>query len=205
MTMTRDIGRTTLLCLIGGSADAIAYLRYGTFVGAMTGNTVLLGIDLAERHLDSGVFHLCVIAAFLLAVTLTHGAGLAKIPASVPLVVTAVLLGGSEFIANQWSAVIAAAALGMQNAAVRKIGGVSVNSVFVTGDLLSLGEALSAMRQPAQRNVAALLAAAWTSYAAGAALGAIALHALAYPMLVPAVLALLAAVERHYRSKRDDE
>jgi len=40
-----------LLCVVGGSADAIAFLRYDTFVGAMTGNTVLLGIDLAEGKL----------------------------------------------------------------------------------------------------------------------------------------------------------
>ena len=48
----RDLVQTVLLCVTGGAADAISYLRYGTFVGAMSGNTVLLGIDLARRRLD---------------------------------------------------------------------------------------------------------------------------------------------------------
>ena len=64
----RDLGRTVLLCLVGGSADAIAFLRYDVFVGAMTGNTVLLGIDLAEGKLDRAGFHLGIVAIFLAAV-----------------------------------------------------------------------------------------------------------------------------------------
>jgi uncharacterized membrane protein YoaK (UPF0700 family) len=50
MNAPRDLARTALLCLVGGSADAIAYLRFGTFVGAMTGNTVLLGINVVQGH-----------------------------------------------------------------------------------------------------------------------------------------------------------
>ena len=68
----RDLGRTVLLCAIGGSADAIAFLRYDTFVGAMTGNTVLLGIDLAKGNLDRAGFHLGIIATFLAAVIVTE-------------------------------------------------------------------------------------------------------------------------------------
>lgn len=45
----RDLERTVLLCVIGGSADAIAFLRYNAFVGAMTGNTVLLGMARIDR------------------------------------------------------------------------------------------------------------------------------------------------------------
>ncbi len=68
----RDLARTVLLCAIGGSADAIAFLRYDTFVGAMTGNTVLLGIDLAKADLDRAGFHLGIIAIFLAAVIVTE-------------------------------------------------------------------------------------------------------------------------------------
>ena len=68
----RDLGRTVLLCATGGSADAIAFLRYDTFVGAMTGNTVLLGIDLAKANLDRAGFHLGIIAIFLAAVIVTE-------------------------------------------------------------------------------------------------------------------------------------
>jgi uncharacterized membrane protein YoaK (UPF0700 family) len=190
----RDLGRTVLLCAIGGSADAIALLRYDTFVGAMTGNTVLLGIDLARWNLDRAGFHLGVIATFLAAVVVTEIALKLKIPPSLPLVLTAMMLGGSEFIAGQWSAAICAAALGMQNAAVRSIAGVPINTVFITGNLVRLGMAVPEASRPQRQATLAVLTMAWIAYAAGAVAGALALHLIDYPMIVPAALALIAAM-----------
>jgi uncharacterized membrane protein YoaK (UPF0700 family) len=188
----RDLGRTVLLCVIGGSADAISFLRYDTFVGAMTGNTVLLGIDLAKGNLDRAGFHLGIIATFLAAVIVTEIALKLKIPPSLPLVLTALMLGGSEFIASQWSAAICAAALGMQSAAVRSIAGVPINTVFITGNLVRLATAVPEAG-PQQQATLAVLTMAWVAYAAGAVAGALALHLFAYPMIVPATLALIAA------------
>ena len=189
----RDLGRTVLLCMIGGSADAIAFLRYGTFVGAMTGNTVLLGIDLAKANLDRAGFHLGIVAIFLAAVIVTDVALKLRIPPRVPLLLTALMLGGSEFIAGQWSAAICAAALGAQNAAVRTIAGVPLNTVFITGNLARLGAAVPQAAVPQQRATVVVLAVAWLAYAAGAVAGAAALHLIDYAMIVPAVLAVAAA------------
>ncbi len=190
----RDFGRTVLLCAIGGSADAIAFLRYDTFVGAMTGNTVLLGIDLAKADLDRAGFHLGVIAIFLAAVIVTEIALRLKLPPALALILTALMLGGSEVIAGQWSAAICAAALGMQSAAVRSVAGVPINTVFITGNLVRLGMAVPEASRPQQQGTLAVLATAWIAYAAGAVAGALALHLIDYPMLVPAVLALVAAM-----------
>ena len=190
----RDLGRTVLLCVIGGLADAISFLRYDTFVGAMTGNTVLLGIDLAKGNLDRAGFHLGIIATFLAAVIVTEIALKLKISPSLPLVLTALMLGGSEFITGQWSAAICAAALGVQNAAVRSIAGVPINTVFITGNLVRLATAVPDAAAPRQQATLAVLAIAWIAYAAGAVAGALALHLIDYPMIVPAVLALAAAI-----------
>jgi uncharacterized membrane protein YoaK (UPF0700 family) len=192
--LARNIGRTVLLCGIGGSADAIAYLHYDTFVGAMTGNTVLLGIDVARGRLDHASFHLSIIVVFFAAVIITRVALKREIPASVPLVITALMLGGSEFIADHWSVAICAAALGMQNAAVRMIGGISINTVFITGNLVQLGSAVPHATEPEHRGAFSVLTASWVAYALGATIGAVALHFMRHPMLVPASLALLAAV-----------
>jgi uncharacterized membrane protein YoaK (UPF0700 family) len=189
----RDLGRTVLLCATGGSADAIAFLRYDTFVGAMTGNTVLLGIDLAEGKFDRAGFHLGIVAIFLAAVIVTEIALRLKSPPALPLVLTALMLGGSEFITGQWSAAICAAALGMQNAAVRSIAGVTINTAFITGNLVQLGAAVPAAPEPQRRATIAVLTIAWIAYAAGAVAGALALHLIDHPMIVPAVLALAAA------------
>jgi uncharacterized membrane protein YoaK (UPF0700 family) len=190
----RDIGRTVLLCAIGGSADAIAYLRYDTFVGAMTGNTILLGIDFSQWRLDHAGYHLGIIAAFFAAVIITRSAIKNEIPAAVPLMVTALMLAASEFIPNHWSAAIVAAALGMQNAAVRTIAGVPINTVFITGNLMQLGSSVQNPSEPEHRIALALLTASWVAYAVGALIGAVALHWIGYPMLVPAGLALVAAI-----------
>lgn len=192
--LARDIGRTALLCGIGGSADAIAFLRDDTFVGAMTGNTVLLGIDLADGKLDRAGFHVGIVALFLTAVIVTEIALRLRVPRGVPLVLTALMLGGSTFIAGQWSAEICTAALGMQNAAVRSIASVPINTVFITGNLVKLGTVVPEASVPQQQATLAVLTIGWIAYAVGAAAGALALHLIDYPMVVPAVLALAAAI-----------
>ncbi len=188
-----DIGRAVLLCVIGGSADAIAYLRYDTFVGAMTGNTVLLGMDFSRWQFDHAGYHIGIVAAFFAAVILTRSAVKREIPAAAALVVTALMLAASEFITNHWSAAVVAAALGMQNAAVRTIAGVPINTVFITGNLVQLGSSVQSPSQPGHRTALALLTASWIAYAVGALLGAVALHLIDHPMLVPAGLGLIAA------------
>jgi uncharacterized membrane protein YoaK (UPF0700 family) len=190
----RDIVRTVLLCATGGAAYAIAYLRYETFVGAMTGNTVLLGINLAQWRLDAAAYHLGIVAAFVAAVIVTRSAITREVPAAVPLLLTAMMLTASEFIPGHWSAAVAAIALGMQNAAVRNIAGVPLNTVFITGNLVQLGASVPHASDPESRMAIALLSAAWVAYAIGALIGALALHLIGHPMLVPAGLALIAMI-----------
>jgi uncharacterized membrane protein YoaK (UPF0700 family) len=193
MAKIEEFARTAVLGLVAGSADAIAYVRYGTFVGAMTGNTVLLGIDLFGEQFGRAAYHACIIAVFLSMVALTQTAKISRIPAAVLLTATAILLLVSETIRSEWSAAISAAALGVQDATVRTFAGVSVNTVFVTGDLVQLGTAMPGAAEPKQRRQVDVLATVWLAYAAGAILGAAAVSFVRYPMAVPAVLALIAA------------
>ena len=106
------------------------------------------------------------------------------------------MLGGSELITGQWSAAICAAALGLQNAAVRSIAGVPINTVFITGNLVRLGTAVPEAAVPQQQATLAVLTIAWIAYAAGAVAGAAALHMIAYPMIVPAVWRLRRRLSR---------
>jgi uncharacterized membrane protein YoaK (UPF0700 family) len=194
MANFRELTWVAVLCLVGGSADGIAYLRYATFVGAMTGNTILLGIDLASGQFGRAVYHASIIAVFLSMVALTQTAKISKVPVAALLALTAGLLLVSGMVESEWSAAISAAALGMQNAAVRNFAGVSVNTVFVTGDLVRLGVAAPEVREAKQRTQVMVLAAAWLAYAIGALLGAAAFRYISYPMALPGVLALFAAI-----------
>jgi uncharacterized membrane protein YoaK (UPF0700 family) len=205
MSALRDLTRTVLLCLVGGSADAISYLRYGTFVGAMTGNTVLLGIDVAEWQPERALYHASIVAVFLAAAIFARVVIVSRIPVIVLLVCTAMMLGASELIKGEWSALLSAAALGLQNAAVRKIGGVSINTVFITGDLMTLASAVPRATAPRQHREIFLLATAWLAYAVGAVLGGAALHLISYPMLVPTILAFVAALLEEYVQRHQAE
>jgi len=55
-----------------------------------------------------------------------------RISPSLLLLLTALMLGGSGFIASAWSAVICRRRARLQNAAVRTIAGVTINTVFIT-------------------------------------------------------------------------
>lgn len=181
MIQAGNFARTALLSLVGGSADAIGYLRFGTFVGAMTGNTVLLGIDMVEWRPGRALYHVAIVAVFLLAVIAARAALLSKLPVVVPLTLTALMLAGSQWIGSEWSAAVSAAALGLQSGTVRRIGGVEVNTAFITGDLVRLGTAVPAVAVPRRHHEVVVLATAWLAYAAGAILRAAALYSIAHP------------------------
>jgi uncharacterized membrane protein YoaK (UPF0700 family) len=201
MVSARDFGRTSLLCLIGGSSDAIAFWRFGAFVGAMSGNTVLLGIDLAMMDFQQAAYHASLIAVFLIAVSIGRIQTLAQIDVAATFFFTAPLFLISGAIESRWGTLIAAAALGLQNSVVRRIGGVSVNTVFVTGDLVQLGSALPEANKPDQRRQLTIHTTALLSYAAGAVIGTAALRLMSEPMIIPAVLALAAAIEQISRPR----
>ena len=188
-----NLGRAGLLCMIGGSADAIGYLKFETFVGAMTGNTVLLGIELARWQLADILFHAFIVGSFFLATVIGRLVILARLPDGAAFIVNAILLATSALIESKWGVALSAAALGLQNAVVRKIGGVSVNTVYITGNLVRLGSAFPQAGRERREEIV-LLALAWTAYAAGAVAGAFALHLTAYAMTVPALLSLFAAI-----------
>ena len=132
-----------LLAIVAGYADTVGYLRYDAFAGLITGNTILLGIDVANGRAPSAAFHGEIIAVFLAGVIasrvllqLGHAAWLA-------LTVAAILLVVCSFIGRFWAAMLLAFAMGMQNSAANRFNGVALNTVFITDNLQKLGEGLT--------------------------------------------------------------
>jgi uncharacterized membrane protein YoaK (UPF0700 family) len=67
----REIRSLLLLSLTAGSADAAGYLGLGrVFTSNMTGNLVLLGIDLGQRRFGEALHSVYVLAVFLAGVAL---------------------------------------------------------------------------------------------------------------------------------------
>ena len=183
-----------LLAIVAGYADTVGYLRYDAFAGLMTGNTILLGIDVANGRAPSAAFHGGIIAVFLAGVIasrvllqLGHAAWLA-------LTVAAILLVVCSFIGRFWAAMLLAFAMGMQNSAANRFNGVALNTVFITGNLQKLGEGLThwlwrICGRPIEKSESvAIFALIWIAYAIGAGLGALGEMLLRWPLLLPAAL-----------------
>jgi uncharacterized membrane protein YoaK (UPF0700 family) len=94
---------------------------------------------------------------------------------------------------------VLAFAMGMQNNAFQRIGPIKLNTVFITGDLENLGEAIAEVGTPESRAEGrgrfAVFFSSWVGYGMGALLGAAgALNLKEKSLWIPAGLVALAAV-----------
>ena len=186
--------RACLLAIIAGFADTVGFMHYQAFAGLMTGNTIMIGIEVATGKLSEALFHAAIIGIFLLGVIvsrviLRYG----KAP-WVALTTAGGLLVVCGFLGNTAAALMLALAMGMQNSAANRFNGVALNTVFNTGNLQKIGEGLVAWAWPPPGAAAkagdgvAIFAWVWFGYAAGAVLGAFGVLHLRYPLLLPALL-----------------
>ncbi len=191
------------LVAIAGCVDAIGWLRLQElFVSFMSGTSTLLGVAVAERHLDRAGELAVVVALFAFGAVM--GAGLARLAgrwrAAVVLGVVAALLGcgwrlpsvGGAGLPPMAFAVVPA--MGALNLALPGVGGIT----FVTGSLTRFADALVAALAGAGRHGAWVVQiAAWAALVVGATAGAwlearMGQDALAVPALAAAVAAVAA-------------
>jgi uncharacterized membrane protein YoaK (UPF0700 family) len=190
------IWQACLLAAVGGYADAVGFLTFNAFAGAMTGNTVLLGIALAADKLGDAAQSAGIIAAFVVGVTasillrqVTSVAGI------LCLEMAAIML--AALMPSLAAAPVLAFAMGLQNTAMTHFTGGAINTVFLTGNLQTL--ARSVVNTPvedrtARRETIALVGTFWFAYLAGIIAGALAWHWTAHPLLfavLPLPLVLL--------------
>lgn len=186
-----------LLTIVAGIADAVGYLTMGgIFAANMTGNTVLAGISAAEGHYATAAFRFIPLIAFF------FGAMLARLllrffhKPAVPLLIEAALLAVIGFlpISQETSLMMAALAMGLQASALTHFGSTAVSTVVVTSTLARIADAtLDRLWRAEKRplppvSTPRLLMLTWVGYLVGAFAGAMLLHVIAHPLVVPAVL-----------------
>lgn len=179
-----------------GWVDAAALLGLHAFVANMTGAVVMLGLAAGEGDWAGAGRHVGTVLSFLAGVVLSRllrrlGHGPAPSYALSAALVAA-CMGPAG--AGHLGITLLAVAMGVQNAAGTVFGGVGLNTVFMTGNLQRLGEAMADPGKPGatRRFALGLLPSALVAYALGAAAGGLAMRHLAQPLLPPA-LALAAA------------
>ncbi len=183
-----------LLAVMAGYADTIGYLRYQAFAGLMTGNTIFFGIEVASQKPWQAAFHAGIMATFLAGVVLARAVLRLGGTVWMALTATALLLILCGFIPEGPAAFLLALGMGIQNSAANRFNGVSLNTVFITGNIQKLGEGLIAWAWPSREaNVpksdgVGIFVLVWVGYAFGAGLGALANAALMYPLVLPALL-----------------
>jgi len=196
------------LAFVGGYGDAAGYLVAKTFTGHLTGNLVLMAIGVAGGDWRATLRNLLAIVTFLTGVFLS--ALLSRVSSLRSLrqvLLTEIILIGAAALAAARGAPAAASllviclalALGLQNGAVRRSGGISVHTSFVTGMLMSLITAETDRHFPQRAKTETqtapgikLLLGIWISFVLGAGVGAAAILHFRAPAVAGAALFLAA-------------
>jgi uncharacterized membrane protein YoaK (UPF0700 family) len=197
---SRDI-LVILLALTTGAADATAFERLGNaFASVITGNLVLLGVGATRGDGRLALFSGCALAGYAVGVLATaprRGGPTQSLyvwPPSASLVLVADLalllflsLGWELSDGRPHRAVqlvllaVAAAAMGMQSTAVRRLGPMS--TTYLTSTFIGVFEAIAARRWTGDESRSAAILGVALAGAAGAT--ALILYA---PRLLPALL-----------------
>ena len=193
-----------LLCLACGVVDAVGFMRHGVFAANMTGNTVLLGIAVAQAHWVQALERLSPLLAFFV------GAMAARLLLSrsgqrawIPLLLEAVLIALAAFIIDQahLALFVIAFAMGLQAAAVTKFAGLALSTVVITSTMARiaervadrLGGAPAAAPTPGAPAPGPLYAMTWACYLVGALVAALELRFAPVVMIGAGVLVAAAA------------
>jgi len=162
MAEARTLSYTTLgresmllaLTLAAGSVDAISYLALGNvFTAMMTGNTVLLGLALAQGEVLAALRSILALIGFAIgvfvgAIIVERESKPLEWPAAVTgaLALETVTLGiyaAAFYLTGGAGAIylliiLLAFAMGIQSAAVRRLGVPAIATTYITGTLTSL-------------------------------------------------------------------
>lgn len=180
------------LAFVGGYGDAVSMVLTKTFTGHVTGSLVLAAIAVAAHEWRALFKHLSAVVFFLMGVllgVLTEQ----NLPASrswqpIPTVVgIEVLLTMTAYLALasrvapgvEIFVACVALALGMQNGAFQRTGGISVHTTYLTGMITSLITTaakllspLSIRTEPTPNPKVSILFGIWLVFFLGAAIGA---------------------------------
>jgi len=178
--------------LVGGYVDAAGFVLAKTFTGHVTGNLVLAAIAIVAHDWRLTFAHFSAVTCFLAGIPLS--VLIARLPAAWPPSPLLTTVGGIEVlliiaayvaVASRTTAgveilvICLSLALGLQNGAFRRTGGISVHTNYLTGMITGLiaSELEIASQVPPDRTIAldpksGLLFGIWALFVLGAVMGA---------------------------------
>jgi uncharacterized membrane protein YoaK (UPF0700 family) len=198
------------LAFVGGYGDAASFVLAKTFTGHVTGNLVLAAIAVAAHEWRAALGHISAIVTFLIGIFLSALIGRPHkewsswplLPTVMGMEVILIVLASSALASGmargiEIFVIFVSLALGLQNGAFRRAGGISVHTTYLTGMITSLisaeGEKYASGVLPVSSRAPdpkiELLCGIWIAFVLGAGTGAVmVLHFGAVGMLGAALL-----------------
>jgi uncharacterized membrane protein YoaK (UPF0700 family) len=181
------------LAFVGGYGDAASFVLAKTFTGHVTGNLVLAAIAVAAHEWRAALGHLSAISTFLIGIfasvlivrplkAWSSWPLLSTIMAMevILIVVASLALASGTAHGIEIFVLFVSLALGLQNGAFRRAGGISVHTTYLTGMITSListeGEKYASGVLPVSSRAhdpkIELLCGIWIAFVVGAGAGA---------------------------------
>jgi|SRR3984885_1958675 uncharacterized membrane protein YoaK (UPF0700 family) len=147
------VGASAVFACVGGILDAFTYFGHGrVFANSMTGNVVLLGVDVMQEDWRQALRHLLPICSFFVGISAARMfyvhplSGRIQNPDLVVLTLEIALLGAIGCLPDASSGFLItttiAFAASLQSEAFRSAEGFPFNSTFTTGNLRALSESV---------------------------------------------------------------
>jgi uncharacterized membrane protein YoaK (UPF0700 family) len=198
------------LAFVGGYGDAASFVLAKTFTGHVTGNLVLAAIAIAAHGWRAALGHISAIVTFLIGIfvsalivrPLKAWSSWPLLPTIIGMEVILIVLASLALASGmvhgiEIFVIFVSLALGLQNGAFRRAGGISVHTTYLTGMITSLisaeGEKYASGVFPVSSRAPdpkiELLCGIWIAFVLGVGTGAaMVLHFGAVGMLGAAVL-----------------
>jgi uncharacterized membrane protein YoaK (UPF0700 family) len=147
------VGASAVFACVGGILDAFTYFGHGrVFANSMTGNVVLLGVNVIQADSHQALRHLFPICSFFVGISaarisyVERSSGKIRNPDRAVLTLEIGLFGAigclpdasSDFLITTPIAFVAS----LQSEAFRRVEGFPFNSTFTTGNLRTLSESV---------------------------------------------------------------
>jgi uncharacterized membrane protein YoaK (UPF0700 family) len=213
----QSLSLVAILAFLGGYADAGSYVLTGSFTGHLTGNSILLMVNLAYRDWAAVTTCLLAVMMFFAGTALgirwhpgratAAGAGRMRLPLLVEFALLAAGVGGLAAFGQAYGGLgfigCLCLAMGLQNGTLQRLEMMSVHTTYITGMSTTLANVLTSQSKPRPtavkpertRNVYLALI---SCFLAGALAGSVfSIHA-GLPgfagLLVPAAVALVLSI-----------
>jgi uncharacterized membrane protein YoaK (UPF0700 family) len=198
---------------VGGYGDAAGFLLAKTFTGHITGSLVLGAIPVAAHDWRGALAHFSATACFLIGIPLSvlitrllaarQGWPLLTITMGIEVMLIVVAYSALASHAAQsveMLVICLSFALGLQNGAFRRTGGISVHTTYLTGLITSMvateaekyGSAATPRVTDALEPKSRVIRGIWAAFFAGATMGAVAVFQLRELGILGAAFILLA-------------